>query len=109
VSGLVTPTSAEDRVRSAVGATYAAFGGSGFAFASWTSRIPQVRDHLHLTPSRLGLVLLAVAVGSVISMPLAGPLVTRIGSRRAVVGTALLMAAALVTVGLGTSPAWCRS
>src|ERR671910_3429535 len=59
-------------VRSAVLASYAVFIASGFAFASWASRIPQVRDRLHLDPSELGLVLLAMAAGSVIALPLSG-------------------------------------
>jgi hypothetical protein len=42
---------------------YAVFILSGFTFASWASRIPQVRDALELTPRSLGLVLLAIAVG----------------------------------------------
>ena len=54
-------------VRSAVLATYAVFIASGIAFASWASRIPQVRDRLRLDPSELGLVLLAMAAGSVIA------------------------------------------
>ena len=41
----------------AVRATYAAFVATGLTFASWASRIPQVRDRLGLSPSGLGLVL----------------------------------------------------
>jgi fucose permease len=61
----VTPSSA---LRRATTAVYAVFILSGFAFASWASRIPQVRDALELSPRSLGLVLLAIAVGSVSSM-----------------------------------------
>ena len=43
-------------------ATYAAFIFTGFAFASWASRIPQVRDRLDLDPAQLGLVLLAIGL-----------------------------------------------
>ncbi|HYP44064.1 MAG TPA: MFS transporter [Propionibacteriaceae bacterium] len=82
-------------------ATYLAFIGSGFAFASWASRIPQVRDRLQLDSSELGLVLLAVAAGSLLSMPLSGPVVTRFGSRRTVAAMAALLAAALVVVAVG--------
>ena len=64
-------------------AVYVAFIGSGFGFASWASRIPQIRDALQASPSELGLILLAVAVGSLIAMPLAGIVVTRIGAARA--------------------------
>ena len=66
-------------------AVYAVFILSGFVFASWASRIPQVRDALELTPRSLGLVLLAMAVGSVISMPLAGVVVGRLGTARTIV------------------------
>ena len=67
-------------LRRATAAVSAVFILSGFAFASWASRIPQVRDNLELSPRQLGLVLLAIAVGSVISMPVAIPL--RIWPRR---------------------------
>jgi len=82
-------------------ATYIAFSGAGFAFASWASRIPQVRDHLHLSPARLGLVLLAIAAGSLVALPLAGPVAQRYGSRHTVAAMAALMAVSLVTVALG--------
>ena len=58
--------------RRAQRAVYIAFIGSGFGFASWASRIPQLRDALQATPSELGVILLAVAAGAVIAMPLAG-------------------------------------
>jgi MFS family permease len=89
------------RVHAATRATAVAFIGSGFAFASWASRIPQVRDALRLDPSELGLVLLAIAVGSVLALPLAGPVVTRLGSRRAVTSMAWLLSAALLLVAVG--------
>ncbi|MDT4919650.1 MAG: hypothetical protein QOI15_552, partial [Pseudonocardiales bacterium] len=67
------------QLRAAVRATYVAFIGAGFAFASWASRIPQVRDRLHLSPSELGLVLLSIAGGSLIALPLSGPVIHRLG------------------------------
>jgi MFS family permease len=88
-------------VRRAVYAVYAVFIGSGFAFASWAARIPQVRDQLRVTPARLGLVLLAVAVGSVIALPLAGLVVTRLGEARSIVIMSLTLAVGVATVALG--------
>jgi fucose permease len=96
--GVALPTA---EVRRAVRATYVAFIGMGFAFASWAARIPQVRDRLHLDPSELGLVLLSIAGGSVIALPLSGPVVARLGSRRTVAATASLLAAALAAAGGG--------
>ena len=71
------------------------------AFASWASRIPQVRDALSLTPASLGLVLLASAAGSVISLPLSGPVITRIGSRRTLTVMSILTAVSLAGVAIG--------
>ena len=88
-------------VRAAVLATYAVFIASGISFASWASRIPQVRDRLHLDPSELGLVLLAMAAGSVIALPLSGLIIGHFGSRWTVRTTALLAAVAMAVVSLG--------
>ena len=82
-------------------AVYAVFILSGFAFASWASRIPQVRDGLDLSPRSLGLLLLAIAVGSVLSMPLSGVIVARLGTARTVAVMALVAAAGLAIAGLG--------
>ncbi|WP_433073724.1 MFS transporter [Dactylosporangium sp. CA-052675] len=87
--------------RTATAATYAAFIGSGFAFASWAARIPQVRDRLGLDSAALGLVLLAIAAGSLVALPLSGPLVTRFGSARIVGTMAVLLGVGLVVAALG--------
>ena len=91
----------EERLRQAVRATYVAFIGSGFAFATWASRIPQVREHFHLQPSTLGLVLLAIAAGSVVSMPLSGPVISRFGPQKVVSAMAVLFGAGLAIVAIG--------
>ena len=88
-------------VRAAVGASFTAFAGVGFAFAAWISRIPQVRERLQLDSAELGLLLLAISAGALLAPPLAGPLVTRIGARHTVAAMALLLAFALSVVGTG--------
>ena len=82
-------------------ATYAAFVASGFAFANWASRIPQVRDRLQLNPADLGLVLLAIAAGSLVALPLSGTIVAKLGSRRTVAGMSLLLFLGLAIVSVG--------
>ena len=69
--------------------------------SSWATRIPQVRDGLGLTPSRLGLVLLAIAAGSIVSLVLAGQIVARFGSRRTVTAMAALLGVSLIAVAVG--------
>ena len=86
----------DDDLRVAVRGTYVAFIGAGFAFASWAARIPQVRDQLNLNPSGLGLVLLSLAGGAGIALPLSGAIVDRFGASRTVAAMALLL-----TSGLG--------
>lgn len=88
-------------VRAGVLATYAAFIFTGFAFASWASRIPQVRDGLQLDPSELGLLLLAIAAGSLVALPLSGMVVARLGSRRTVATMAVVNGTALAVVAIG--------
>ncbi len=94
----VTPTPAVLRAQRA---TYVAFISSGFGFASWASRIPSIRDSLNASPSTLGLVLLCVALGSLVALPLAGVVVTRFGTARAVAAMAVCLAVGLAVVGIG--------
>ena len=88
-------------VQRASRATYGAFIGAGFVFASWASRIPQVQDGLDLSPAELGLVLLALAAGAVIGLPLSGPVVHRWGSRRTVAAMAVLLGLGLAGAAAG--------
>lgn len=83
-------------------ASFASFAASGFVFATWVSRIPQVRDHLHLLPGELGLLLLATSIGSVVAMPLAGLVIGRLGTRRSVTITALVTTTGLAVVAVGS-------
>ncbi len=92
-----------DRVRAerASRASFAAFALTGVSFSTWASRIPQVQDALALTPKALGLVLLALAAGSVVALPLAGIVVARIGAMRTVQVMAVINGLALVGIGFG--------
>ncbi|MBO0785914.1 MAG: MFS transporter [Actinobacteria bacterium] len=93
---------AEDsRLRAAVRAVYAVFIGNGFAFASWASRIPQVKDGLQASPGVLGLVLLGGAAGATLATVLAGLVITWLGQQVTVAAMALLVAAGLALIAVG--------
>lgn len=62
----------QQTVRRAAIATFAVFAINGFVFASWAARIPAVTRILDLTAGQTGLLLLTIAAGSVIALPLAG-------------------------------------
>jgi MFS family permease len=108
-----------DRAKVAVGVT---FGTNGLAYAGWLARAPAARHDLGLSPAGFGLLLLFLSAAAIAAIPLAGPLVQRVGPARAVLlgstsvvlgllglggGAALgsipLAGAGLVLAGLGNS------
>ncbi|MFI5908725.1 MFS transporter [Dactylosporangium sp. NPDC051541] len=88
--------------RAALG-TAVVFTASGAVVGAWISRIPAVVETLELTTGELGRALLALGIGSLISMPVTGYACRRLGSRTWVAATALVSAAALTACGLATS------
>ena len=82
-------------------AVLATFFLNGFAFATWASRIPSVRRTLDLGPAQLGLLLLAVSIGSVVALPTSGATVQRFGARQVVVVATLLEGAGLLLAAVG--------
>ena len=87
-------------VTTARNAVLATFAVSGFAFASWASRIPAIREQLDLTPGELGRTLLVGALGSVLALPLAGRVITAVGAARTVMIGVVTVAVGLLSVGL---------
>lgn len=71
----------------------------GLCFASWGSRIPTIQQQLGLSEAGLGGVLLALPVGLLISLPVAGWVIAKAGSRSVVTFAALLYSATLVGIG----------
>ncbi|WP_077488006.1 MFS transporter [Sinomonas mesophila] len=88
-------------VRAAALAVFAIFGTNGFVFASWAARIPSVTDILGLSTGQMGALLLMIAVGSLIAMPLTGTVADRIGLNRTVRLGGILAAAAGTAVAVG--------
>lgn len=68
---------------------------NGFVLASWLPHIPAVKAAHGISDGQLGLVLLCMAAGAMLALPLAGGLVARLGSRRVTAGAALGLCAAL--------------
>jgi len=97
-SGIAGGSGAEPGAAANALRVFVVFVASGFLFSSWVSRIPAVRDALHVDPQRLGLILLAISVGSVLALPTAGAIVGRLGARRT-----LLVAPVVSAVGLGVA------
>ena len=72
--------------------TAAVFAANGFALASWMSRVPDIKARLDLSPGRLSILLLAIAAGSVLGLPLAGRVSHHLGASKTVrLGAAMAM------------------
>ena len=71
----------------------------GLVFASWASRIPDIKQALDLNEAQLGGVLFAIPVGQMSAMALSGYLVSRFGSHRMLLLAALLYSGTLMALG----------
>lgn len=72
----------------------------GLCFSSWASRIPDIKEHFDVNYAFYwGLVLFMIPVGKFIAIPLAGYLVSKLGSRTMVVISILGYALSLFAIG----------
>ncbi len=78
---------------------------AGISFASWASRIPDIKAKLHLSDAALGGVLFALPVGSMTSLPLSGWLVAKYGSKRMITIGVTLYPLILILIG-SIATAW---
>jgi MFS family permease len=92
-------------VRRAWWATLVLFLLHGLIVSTWVSRIPAIQLSLHLNNGVLGLALLSSALGAVITIPFAGALVNRFGSRNASIWATVFLCAALVGPALARNAA----
>ena len=88
------------RKRMAVAAYYFV---PGVVFASWASRIPDVKHLLHLSNGQLGTVLFAIPIGQLLMMTFSGILVSKFGSKKMLVLSEVLYALALFCIGNSTT------
>lgn len=85
------------RTRNAVAVTFAF---NGLLFATLVSRLPDIRERLDLDNGALGLLLLAISIGSILALPLTGRLIGRYGASRVVRGGVVACAVGLSAAGL---------
>jgi MFS family permease len=62
--------------------TRVAFFVTGFSISAWAPLVPYAKSRLMLDDASLGLLLLCLGIGSILSMPLAGAMTVRYGCRR---------------------------
>ncbi len=78
---------------------------AGLTVATWASRIPDIKNKLHLNEAALGGVLFALPVGQLISLPLSGWFIPRFGSRQLVIAAAMFFPLTLILLAIAAT-AW---
>ena len=89
------------RAHAALRATGIVYVCLGFGTSAWLSRLPDVRDDLGLTPATIGTMLLIASLGSLLTLPTSGPIVTKIGARASGRIGVAIWALGIVCAGIG--------
>lgn len=84
-------------------AIYFIFALTGFAFASWVSRTPAIRDALGSTTAEMGVIIFGLSVGSIIGLISASILIAQRGGRFVMVFGLSVVSIGLLIVGISGS------
>ena len=84
----------------------AAFGLGGITISARGPRLPAIKTSLGIGTATIGLLLAGVTVGAIGGLLASTPVLHWLGSRRAVTGALLLIAAAMTVMGLALIPGW---
>lgn len=77
----------------------------GFLFANWVVRVPQIKAQVGASPGALGLALLGVSAGAMITMTVTGRMCVRFGNGPVTVVTSALLAISVLLPPLVSSAA----
>lgn len=91
------------RLRAAWWGTVVLFLVHGLVVSTWVSRIPAVKAALKLNDAVLGLTLLGMAIGAVCTIPIAGWLIGRFGSKKVSIGASVTFCFAVVLPSLAVN------
>jgi predicted MFS family arabinose efflux permease len=83
--------------------TRIAFFITGFAMAAWAPLVPFAKARSGMNDGVLGLLLLCLGIGSIVTMPLAGALTARLGCRRLIIVSTLIVCLALPILAQASS------
>jgi MFS family permease len=76
---------------------------SGFGYSTWASRIPTIKQQLHLNDAQLGTVLFAMPIGLMLTMPITSRLLTHYSSRVIMLSGTLFLSIILALIGFSNS------
>ena len=75
---------------------------SGFGFSTWASRIPTIQQELHLNEAQLGVVLFALPIGLMATLPVTSVLLSRKDSRKIMLFGAIAFNVMLCGIGFAS-------
>ncbi|WP_442511120.1 MFS transporter [Novipirellula sp. SH528] len=79
---------------------------NGFLFATWATRIPAVQTQFSLSDGQLGMLLMVIATGAVIAMPISGWCCSRFGSKEVAIASVVAYLVGLPAIALVPSVPW---
>lgn len=82
-------------------AVFLVFLATGLTFSSWAARLPRVRDELGASTGQMGLVVLAMAIGSIFGLVASSHVVSRFGSQRTIAVFFTLLGVGMAVAGMG--------
>jgi predicted MFS family arabinose efflux permease len=85
-------------------ATFVVFAVNGAMIGSWVAHLPWLQDHLGISKTTLGICLLCMAAGALVSMPVTGHLLERLPSASLTRWTTLVFCLMLPLPLVATSP-----
>lgn len=82
---------------------FLAFAMNGFTYASWMSRLPDIKQTLGLSAGQQGTMLLAISVGSIVGLPVAGKIVEKLGASRSIALAATIYVPGLIAATIAVA------
>jgi MFS family permease len=76
---------------------------SGFGYSTWASRIPTIKQELHLNDAQLGTVLFALPIGLMLTMPLTSRLLSTYSSRVIMLIGSIFLSLVLLLIGFSST------
>ena len=99
----VTEPLSPPQLRAWRNAVFIVFFSCGLALASYMSRVPHIRDVLDASTARMGVLALAIAVGSIAGMVGSSHVVARLGAKRTMLVFPTVLTIGVLITGTGAS------
>ena len=84
-------------------AIFAIFLASGASFATWASRVPDIKIALEIDNAQIGLLLLGMGIASILGISTGPAVMARTGARRGMLAMMIMLTIGLALIGLGTT------